>query len=303
MPFQSTVNQYPAPAVAGDFASSNPRTSVLAGEGGLIAGPGGVTVGNFAWNNNGIVQSYGTAPNAPDGIVHREMQALIQTYLAESGANIPEGFMVTLFNEGDFWVKNNSASATTMNEAVYARYSDGAAVPGSSAPSGASVTGSLGSTFTAQVSANSETMVVTNLTGLLSIGETVSHTDVPTGTTVAAFVSGTSGGNGTYTLSANATASNSSTGTSFGNLIDVTAIGSGSLAVGDPISGGSLPSNAVIDAQVSGTSGGIGVYQISIPGTAYSASATLTATGGIVTSWKCKSIANPGELVKISTWL
>ena len=47
--FQKQVNLTPAPAVAGDFASTNPRASVPAGPGGLVAGLTGVIVGQFAW--------------------------------------------------------------------------------------------------------------------------------------------------------------------------------------------------------------------------------------------------------------
>ena len=36
MPFQKTVNAHQAPAVAGDFASANPHTVMLAGEGTLV---------------------------------------------------------------------------------------------------------------------------------------------------------------------------------------------------------------------------------------------------------------------------
>jgi len=299
MSFQTQVNLTPAPAQAGDFASSNPRVSVLAGEGGLIAGSGGVIVGNFAWNNNGVVQSYGTAPNSPDGIVHREMQALIQTYLAESGNNIPQGFPVNLFNEGDFWVKNNSASATTMNEAVYARYSDGAVFFGS-APTGATVTGSIGATFTASAGTPTTQLVVTAVTGLISIGDTVSGTGITAGTTIVSQASGTAGGAGTYNLSAANTCS-AATVTSFGNVLNVTAVSSGTLAIGDPVTGTGIPASANISGIITGTNG-IGVYTLDVAATAYAASTTVTAVGGVVTSWKAKSVANAGELVKISTW-
>lgn len=299
MSFQTQVNLTPAPAQAGDFASSNPRVSVLAGEGGLIAGSGGVIVGNFAWNNNGVVQSYGTAPNAPDGIVHREMQALIQTYLAESGNNIPQGFPVNLFNEGDFWVKNNSASATTMNEFVYARYSDGAVFFGS-APTGATVTGSIGATFTASAGTPTTQLVVTAVTGLISIGDTVSGTGITAGTTIVSQASGTTGGAGTYNLSAANTCS-AATVTSFGNVLNVTAVSSGTLAIGDPVTGTGIPASANISGIITGTNG-IGVYTLDVAATAYAASTTVTAVGGVVTSWKAKSVANAGELVKISTW-
>lgn len=48
MGFQTKVNRQQAPAIAGDFASANPRASMLATEGTLVAGVSGVTVGVFA---------------------------------------------------------------------------------------------------------------------------------------------------------------------------------------------------------------------------------------------------------------
>lgn len=373
--FQRQVNLTPAPAVAGDFASSNPRTTVLAGPNGLIAGVGGVNVGKFAWvNSDGItVQSYGLAPNAPNGFIHREQQALIQNYLAESGVNIPHGFPVTLHNNGDFWALLTGANAATVGAAIYATYGTGD-VTAVAAATGATVTGAMGSTNTAalgststgtavagdatsidltsvtglvsvgdvvsgtgitagttilsqtsgtpggagryKLSANNtastatitsfgHTVVVSATTGLISIGETISGgAGFPVGATVATQVSGTPGGAGTYTLSAAGTAyTASATGvTTFGNVLDVTAVTSGTLAVGDPVSGSGIPSGAVIASQVSGTAGGIGIYTLSVAATAYAASTTVTAVAGVLTAWKAESAAAVGELVKISTW-
>ncbi|MCV5473623.1 hypothetical protein OFN43_32725, partial [Escherichia coli] len=53
--FQSVINQQQAPGVEGDFASANPKASLLAGEGALVAGANGVVVGRFAWVSNGVV--------------------------------------------------------------------------------------------------------------------------------------------------------------------------------------------------------------------------------------------------------
>lgn len=370
--FQQSVNLQPAPAVAGDFASGNPRASVLAGPGGLVAGVGGVTVGKFAWvAADGVtVQSYGTAPNAPNGFVHREQQALIVNYLAESSNNVPVGFPVTLHDAGDFWALVEGSVAATVGAAVYAIYGTGGVTIGSAATGavvtgamGSTNTGSLGSTFTATGTGTS--LAVTALTGYLAVGDEISGTGVvagttivgqvsgttgaagtyttsaattsagdtvtsfgstvkttvtankisigetisggagfPVGATVLAQVSGTTGGAGVYTISAPGTAyTASATGvTTFGNVLNVTAITSGTLAVGDPVSGSGIPASAVIASQVSGTVGGIGIYTISPAATAYAASTTVTATAGVATSWKCKSAAAVGELVKISTW-
>ena len=370
--FQKQVNLTPAPAVAGDFASSGPRTSVLAGPGGLVAGVGGVTVCKFAWvQPDGVtVESYGTGTAVPNGFVHRDQQALIQNYLQESSMNIPVGFPVTLMRQGDFWAVNNGSGASTIGGAVYARYSDGAVF--TSNPSGASATGLIGSTNTAAIGSTSTgtatgtSLVLTSLTGYVSIGDVVSGTGVTAGTTIVSQSSGTTGLAGTYILSAASTASSatittfgtvldvsSTTGlisigdsvaggagfpaastivsqisgttggagnyrlsapatayvasasgvTTFGNFLDITAVASGTLAVGDPVSGTGVPTGAVIASQVSGTSGAVGIYTLSLPASAYAASTTITVTAGIaVTGWTTESVAAVGELVKISTW-
>lgn len=374
MGFQTQVNLTPAPAVAGDFASSNPRTTVLAGPGGLVAGAAGVTVGKFAWvDDDGItVQSFGTATHAPSGFVHREQQALIQVYLAEASMNIPRGFPVTLHNEGDFWAKLTGANAAVIGSAIYADYSTGD-ITAVAAPAGATVTGlmgstntaALGATFTASADTDATRLVVTSVTGLISISDVVSGTGITAGTTITSQVSGTPGGAGTYQLSASNTASAatvtsfgaifkttvttglisvgdtvsggagfpvgatvlnqvsgtpggagvytlsaagsaytaSATGvTTFGSVMDVTAVSSGTLKVGDPVSGTGIPAGAVIASQTSGTAGGVGIYMLDQRATAYAASTTITAVSGVLTIFKAQSVAAVGELVKISTW-
>lgn len=128
--FQKQVNLTPALALAGDFASANPRASVLAGEGDLVSGTGGVTVGRFAW-----VQADGTvlqsdAAAAPSGFVHREQQALITTYLAESGNLVPAGIPITLHNEGDFWAVLTGPNAATIGSQINAVLANGQVTAG-----------------------------------------------------------------------------------------------------------------------------------------------------------------------------
>lgn len=372
MGFQTQVNAQQAPAVAGDFASSNPRFAVVAPEGGFIAGAGGVTVGKFAWiaDDGKTVQSFGNAPNAPDGFVHREEQALITQYLAEASNVIPEGFPVTLSRGGDFFAKVAGSTAATKGATVYADYSNGDITIGSAA-TGAVVTGSIGSTntaslgatFTASADTDATRLVVTSVTGLISVGETVSGTGItagtkitgqvsgtpggagtyqldktntassatvtsfgnvikttsttglisvgetvsggagfPTGATIASQVSGTPGGAGVYTLSAAGTAyTASATGVkTFGNVLNVTAVTSGVLEAGDPVSGTGVPTGATVTGQVSGTVGGIGVYTIDPAATDYAASTTVTATGGVATSWTVSAPAAVGELAVIT---
>jgi hypothetical protein len=135
--FQAYVNVQPAPAVAGDFASTNPRATVLAGPGALVAGPDGCYIGTFCWitpppDPNGspsLVNSFDAAGTGgpPDGFIGRNQQGLIIQYLQEAGMWIPQGFMVTVFRAGDFWVCNNGTTAATMNMQVLASPADGTA--------------------------------------------------------------------------------------------------------------------------------------------------------------------------------
>ncbi|PCP71435.1 hypothetical protein CQA25_18735 [Morganella morganii] len=105
MGFQTKMNNDLPLGVAGDFASANPRFSMLAGEGQLKSGADGVTVGLFAWaDEKGLVSNKKTA-GALIGFVHRNNQALIAQYGAESTMLVPAGREITLMTGGDYLVE------------------------------------------------------------------------------------------------------------------------------------------------------------------------------------------------------
>ena len=114
MGFQTQVNAQQAPAVAGDFASSNPRAAVVAPEGGFVAGAAGVTVGRFAWvqSDGKTVLNTGTGTGKPDGFVHREQQAFITAYLGEASNVVPVGQPVTLMRTGDYFATATGSAST-----------------------------------------------------------------------------------------------------------------------------------------------------------------------------------------------
>lgn len=143
--FQNSVNAQQAPALPGDFASSNPCASVIAPEGGFVAGAGGINVGTFAWlqADGKTLLNSGGAGAIPDGFVHREQQALISTYLAESGNNIPAGFMVTLMKSGDYYFKANN-NAAVIGQKVFAKLADGTTQTGAA---GAAIAGYIETAF------------------------------------------------------------------------------------------------------------------------------------------------------------
>lgn len=135
MGFQSTINNDPNPAVAGDFASANPRASVLAGPGAFVAGTGGANVGLFGWADaSGLVTNAGSG--VPTGFIHRDMNALITTWLGSASMNIPAGQPVTLMSAGDFWAQ--SLTVATVGQKVFASNTDGTIKTGAA---GATISG------------------------------------------------------------------------------------------------------------------------------------------------------------------
>ncbi len=147
MPFPNRVNITQAPGVEGDFASTNPRHSVLSG-GGFVAGPNGVSIAHFAWiaaDASGAMRLLNsTGTGAPTGFVHRSMNGLITTYLEETGFVIPSGFQVgDLYDAGDFWARNTGAAVTPGMKA-FAVLATGAV---SFATAGATVAGAVETNF------------------------------------------------------------------------------------------------------------------------------------------------------------
>ncbi len=279
--FQKQVGLQQAPAVEGDFASANPRASALTGEGGFVAGTSGVRVGRFAWCDalGIILNNFGSYLNSkPTGFVHRNMNALITTYLAESGMVVPAGFPVAALNAGDFWAVNSGPGAVKIGDPVFTSFADGALY--SALPAGTTGTGEMGATNTASLGATftatgtGDSLAVTALTGYLGIGDTVTGVGVPIGTTILSQSSGTAGAAGTYKTSA-ATTITAATATSYGKNSFAITVTSGYVGIGDNVTGaGGFPIGATITAQISGTANGVGVYSLSSPGSAYTASAT-----------------------------
>lgn len=159
MAFQTSVQTYPAYAVAGDFASANPRASFVGPEGGFVAGAAGVTVGRFAWIQADGKTILNTGTGKPDGFVHREQQALITTYLAENGSVIPVGFPVTLMRTGDYWA-TATVDAAVKGEKAFAKLADGTI---NFAAAGATVAGFIETDFVCTQAAATGELAVMSL--------------------------------------------------------------------------------------------------------------------------------------------
>ncbi len=116
-------------ALAGAFASSNPRTVMPAGGGSFVAAdPDGVYMARFAWAN---VETR-KAASQPQGA--DDMLGFVQPYpgrlwrIVRDGRIIRPGYGVTLFTGGDFYAM--FAGGAEGGARVYASALDGSPISG-----------------------------------------------------------------------------------------------------------------------------------------------------------------------------
>lgn len=153
-----------------------------------------------------------------------------------------------------------------------------------SEPTEASVTASIAAgtpaVFVGTIS--NDVLTVTSMTsGVIEPGGVISGTGVTSSTQILAQLSGTTGGVGTYAVNiAQAVASATITET-FG-VLNVTVVGSGTLSVGQTVTGGTTAAGTVITALGTGT-GLTGTYYVNLTQTVTSGTLTATATNCVVT--------------------
>lgn len=311
---QTQAYYNPAPAVEGDFASTNPRDTYLAGPGGLVAGDLGVVVGRFAWTSSeGIdadgapayVNNYGSG--IPSGFVHREQQGLIQVYLQAASMLVPAGMPITIFTLGDFWVKNNGATQALPGQKAYANLANGtASFAATGNPAGAVATSWSIAAATASVT-GTITNNVLNVTavgsGTLYLGAVLSGTGVAANTAITAQLTGTPGGIGTYSVSVPEQAVASTTITASYGLLTLTTVSSGSFGVGDTLTGATagVTAGSTLTQFITGTGGSGSTAVVNLTQTSSSGGqGNLTGATNVETKWFCRSSGLPGELVKIS---
>lgn len=309
--FPNQVNVAQAPAVEGDFASTNPRSSFLAGPGGLVAGAAGVIIGRFAWvtaplDGDGAGATVSNAGyGLPSGFVHREQQGLITTYLAASGMTIAAGFGMTLMISGDFWVKNANASLEALvGQKAFANMLTGAvifAAAGTIPGGGSGATASIAAaTWSATLSTITGNVLNTSggvVTGSIYPGSTVSSNGVGK---VIKQLTGTALGAGTYLLdTGEQTVTSATIGGTYGILSNGTV--TGAFAVGQVLSGTGVVTSppTSIWAFITGT-GGTGGTSVVDNNTVVS-SATIVGSASIETKYYARSTGLTGELVKISS--
>jgi hypothetical protein len=303
---QTQVNQNPAPAVEGDFCDANPRYSIIAGPGALVAGLSAY-VGRFCWLSSAQVDGDGApaicnsfGSGLVDGFIGRNQQGLITRYLDAFSMQVAQGFGMFAYSAGGFWIRNSGVVPVVRNMKAYANFADGKATfAATGAPAnGASVTASIAAGAGAvTASIDGDVMTVTAVgSGTVPVGATLSGSGVASGTKVLAQLTGTNEGIGTYRVSIEQTTASTAVTAAFG-IMTVTAVGSGAIGVGDVLAGSGVDSGTFVTALRTGA-GGTGTYIVN--SATVVGSTTITAAINVETSWIARTPALPGELVKIS---
>lgn len=321
MGFPNRVTSFPAVGNIGDRASMNPLSSVAAGPGEIVAGPGGAKVGCFHWLVNGqttpaVVNGAVVVPptQQPAGFLGNEQQGLNTIWLSESTLLVPPGRELGLFDGGDFWALNFFLDAVRGKKVfanIYtgeALISDAGSFPTNTPGSPAAVTASL----TAGSTAMNITAIVSG--GPVEPGQQVFGPGLAEGNSfIESQTSGTPGGIGVYKLTQAAALTETAQaytttvpdgvgGTTGGqasfatNIMTITTPpATGTLAVGQLVkSAGVAPGTYILD-QIDATH-----YHLSTaPGTI--AAQAFSTSAWVETTWQGKSDALVGDLVKIGS--
>ncbi|HEY0120652.1 MAG TPA: DUF3383 domain-containing protein [Rhizobium sp.] len=198
---------------------------------------------------------------------------------AVSGLTIPQ--LQGLSGSLSVVVDGYAFTAASINLAAATSYSAAAALIetglNASLPAAATVTGSIAAgtaSVTASIAGN--VMYVTAVSsGTLVPGAIISGTGVTAGTQIDSQIDGTTGGIGTYAVSKTQVIASETITASYGTLT-VTAVASGTLSVGQTLSGGTTAAGTMITALGTGE-GLLGTYYVQTTQTV--TSGTLTATG------------------------
>src|SRR5579872_6273182 len=121
--------------------------------------------------------------------------------------------------------------------------------------------GANDATFTGSIAASTATVTGSIAGNVLAVGGILSGTGVTAGTQIQAQLGGTTGGIGTYQVSASQTVSSTTISETYGTLT-VSAISAGAVALGQVLAGAGITANTSVTALGTGT-GGTGTYIVS----------------------------------------
>jgi hypothetical protein len=296
--FQTFVNTDLPVAVEGDFASANPRASMLSIGSQLVAGSAGVVVGRFgrALLADGSITNAKPAGASRLGFIHRDQPALITGWLQQASMVVQAGLEMTMFDMGDFWAR--FAGGAAVGQKVFASNLDGAAEAGTagSPPAVNSFTAAAGAAFTGSIATNVLTVTAV-ADGALSVGDLITGAGIIGDVFISSLGTGT-GGTGTYNLSATPGTIASEAMVASSTVMIVSAVGSGTLVAGQELSGTGVTAGTAIAAQLTGSAGAAGRYSIS-PRSRF-ASTTVAGSDASESIFYVHSACAPGELAMIS---
>lgn len=313
--WQTQVYNQPAIGTPGDRASLNPIVTYDAGPGGLVADASGVSIGAFAWvtsptdpNGTGTFATQAKGAGSVAGFVYNVTQALNTVFLSDGSMAIPSGLPVALATQGDFIVVNNGSTEAIPGQKCYASFGTGlASFAATGSPTTASTaTGSsiAASTFSVTASIQNDIMTVSAVgSGTVVNGATISGTGITTGTQVASQLSGTAGGVGVYLLSVSQQKSVASTTVSgtYGTMTVGTMTVGTAFSVGQTlVASGAVVAGTQVSQLLTGAGGNGSTFAVT--NNTVVASQSISAVGNVETKWYAVSAAQPGGLVKISSW-
>lgn len=314
--FQTQVYNQPAQAVAGDRASQNPIATYDAGPNGLIADSFGVNVGAFCWvtpptdpNGTGLRASQVNGLGNVAGFLYNFTQGLNTVFLSDGTMSIPAGLPVGLAVQGDFWVVNSGSTEAVVGQKAYANFGTGlatfAAAGAPTVASAASGSSVAASTFSVTASIQNDIMTVTAVSsGTIVNGATISGTGITGSPQIASQISGTPGGIGIYALTVSqqkSVASQTVSGT-YGTMT-VGAMTTGTaFAVGQTLQAtGAVVAGTQITQLLTGSGGNGSTFAVN--NNTVVASQVINAFGNVETKWYAASAGQPGQLVKITSWV
>jgi hypothetical protein len=302
--FQRNVHAMPAPAVPGDFASTNPRRNVSGGVNALVAGTNGVTVGRFAWKDGGDgTTARNAGPGKPSGLVARVFgEALITTYMGETSNIIPQGMPVTVFNEGDFWVRVSGDAPAQIGQKVFADNANGQCyfydagfIDVSTTATGHIDPGT--SSFTGSIADN--VLTVTHVTsGGVYVGTRIHDPGnvLFNPTIIKRQIDGTDAGVGTYEVSVPSDFPSGTINGAYG-ILTVTVAGTGAFGVGDAVGGTGVNDGTYVSDVGTGPDAGKFIVRPSQT----VASGALTGTGSTETDFFAATSGAVGDVVIITS--
>jgi hypothetical protein len=308
--FQTVVNRQPALGIEGDWASANPKFSLVAFDNALVAGVG-IMVGRFAWADADGVVNFGG--NGRLGFVQADQPALIPFNptaggggIAQATLMVAEGYEMNLMSNAD--VLCRFAAGAQVNQKVYANFADGTAVAAATGtPSGSTSTASTiapeTSAFTASIVAGGILQVSVVASGTLYPGTIISGSGSISGNQIESQLTGTPGGAGDYQLAEDdgtVVSSESFTG-SYG-LLTIGGTVAGTFALGATLTSGASTGTTIWANSSNGVNltgaGGAGTYVVSPSQTV--ASGAINSASNVETAWFIETFAEAGELAIIS---